>query len=102
MEASLLNLVTVLYWNDPVESKSLDKVSNTITEMMKSSMHRFEVAASALQNATAGDAQLNEQIVSFIHGCRTIVTGALDWYYDSSRYGLKDRSIEDGSVNLAL
>ncbi|KAI2639816.1 terpenoid synthase [Hypomontagnella submonticulosa] len=101
-QGSLFNLVPVIFKNCKPEKQSLDTVTHEIEVLLRESMRGFEDAATSLGEMTSSDAQLNEEVKSFIKWCRYFITGVLQWSLESKRYGMADCLHEDGSLSIVL
>ncbi|KAL7626663.1 hypothetical protein AAE478_003437 [Parahypoxylon ruwenzoriense] len=101
-QGSLFNIVPVMFKNCPPEKQTLDTVTDQIDVALRESMQRFEEASTSLNEKTAGDAQLNQDVQSFIKWCRYFITGVLQWSLESGRYGMADCLQEDGTLSIVL
>ncbi|KAI1393610.1 terpenoid synthase [Hypoxylon trugodes] len=101
-QASLLNLVPVMFKNCNPEKQSLDLVTHGIEETLRTTMRRFEEAATALSGMASHDVQLDKDVQAFIKWCRYFITGVLQWSLESKRYGMAECLHDDGSLSIVL
>ncbi|KAI2471488.1 terpenoid synthase [Annulohypoxylon bovei var. microspora] len=101
-QASLLNLVPVLFKNCDPTKQSLDAVTHDVEVTLRDSMKGFEDAAASLIEMTAHDAQVSKDTHSFIKWCRYFITGVQQWSLESRRYGMAECLQEDGSLSIVL
>ncbi|KAI1212333.1 terpenoid synthase [Annulohypoxylon truncatum] len=101
-QASLLNLVPVMFKNCDPEKQTLDTVTHDIEITLRDSMKGFEDAAASLTEITSHDSQVSKDTQSFIKWCRYFITGVLQWSLESKRYGMAECLQEDGSLNIVL
>lgn len=91
-----------MYKNCSPEKQSLDTVTHGIEVALRESMKGFERAATSLSETSSYDAQVSEDVQSFIKWCRYFITGVLQWSLESRRYGMADCVNEDGSLGIVL
>ncbi|KAI1452102.1 terpenoid synthase [Annulohypoxylon moriforme] len=101
-QASLLNLVPVMFKNCDPTKQTLDTVTQDIEVMLRDSMKGFEDAAASLTEMTSDDEQVSKDTQSFIKWSRYFITGVLQWSLESRRYGMAECLQEDGSLNIVL
>ena len=79
MDNQIDNIVPVL----AIENKySLQQAINDACKLVQESRRIFDDAEKRVPVPT-GNADLDEQIRRYIHGCRDLVTGLLNWWYAS-------------------
>ncbi|KAK6950381.1 hypothetical protein Daesc_008708 [Daldinia eschscholtzii] len=101
-QASLFNLVPVMYKNCSPEKQTLDTVTRGVEAALQESMRGFEDAAKALGEMASDDAQVSRDVQAFIKWCRYFITGVLQWSLESKRYGMADCRHKDGSLSIVL
>ncbi|XDG00548.1 hypothetical protein ABKA04_000163 [Annulohypoxylon sp. FPYF3050] len=101
-QASLLNLVPVMFKNCDPAKQTLDTVTHDVEVLLQDSMKGFEEAATSLTEMTADDAQVSKDTQAFIKWCRYFITGVLQWSLESKRYGMAECLQEDKSLNIVL
>ncbi|KAI1661663.1 terpenoid synthase [Daldinia decipiens] len=101
-QASLFNLVPVMYKNCSPEKKTLDTVTSGIEAALRESMRGFEEAAKALVEMASDNAEVSRDVQAFIKWCRYFITGVLQWSLESKRYGMADCLHKDGSLSIVL
>ncbi|KAI8966808.1 terpenoid synthase [Daldinia sp. FL1419] len=101
-QASLFNLVPVMYKNCSPKKKSLDTVTRGIEAALRESMKGFENAAKDLESMASDNAEVSRDVQAFIKWCRHFITGVLQWSLESKRYGMADCLHKDGSLSIVL
>ncbi|KAI0115033.1 terpenoid synthase [Daldinia grandis] len=101
-QASLFNLVPVMYKNCSPEKQTLDTVTRGIEAALRESMRGFEEAAKALVEMASDNAEVSRDVQAFIKWCRHFITGVLQWSLESKRYGMADCLHKDGSLSIVL
>ncbi|KAI0850930.1 terpenoid synthase [Daldinia vernicosa] len=101
-QASLFNLVPVMYKNCSPEKQTLDTVTRGIEAALRESMKGFEEAAKALGEMASDNAEVSRDVQAFIKWCRHFITGVLQWSLESKRYGMADCLHKDGSLSIVL
>ncbi|KAI1099994.1 terpenoid synthase [Jackrogersella minutella] len=101
-QASLLNLVPVIFKNCDPEKQSLDTVTHDTEILLRDAMKKFEDAVTSLTTMAHDDAQVSKDVESFIKWCRYFITGVLQWSLESGRYGMAKCLNDDGSLTILL
>ncbi|KAI1808456.1 terpenoid synthase [Daldinia bambusicola] len=103
-QASLFNLVPVMYHNCSPKKQTLDAVTRGVEASLRESMRGFEQAAKALVEMASDDddAAVSRDVQAFIKWCRYFITGVLQWSLESKRYGMADCRHKDGSLSIVL
>jgi len=79
MDNQIDNIIPVL----AMENKySLQQAINDACDLVQEARRIFDDAEKCVPVPT-GNADLDEQIKRYIHGCEDLVTGLLDWWYAS-------------------
>ncbi|KAI1464706.1 terpenoid synthase [Daldinia caldariorum] len=101
-QASLFNLVPVMYHNCSPAKQTLDTVTRDVEASLRESMRGFEEAAKALGEMVSDDAKVSRDVQAFIKWCRYFITGVLQWSLESKRYGMAECRHQDGSLSIVL
>ncbi|KAF5016961.1 hypothetical protein F66182_11193, partial [Fusarium sp. NRRL 66182] len=81
---------------------TLDAAVDDLEERMQQAVKEFDEAGNRLSERTRFDRETQSFVFRYIQGCRSIVTGTLDFTLSSPRYGISELIQEDGSLRIPL
>ncbi|KAK0387554.1 hypothetical protein NLU13_3800 [Sarocladium strictum] len=83
------------------DSNTLESVVADIIGKMGASVTEFDDAAKQLENSLTSQGQ-QQAVREYVNGCRSIITGTLEFTLKSPRYKLASLLADDGSLEVVL